>query len=83
MQRDVWNNGWTLPELRGQKLLVSVDFGTGAVTMAIAGAVLWSWPIRTYTDGITFDKKYGPVPRNNIGNAEMGGCADGQFTSLN
>ena len=35
VQRGVWKNGWTLPELRGQKFPVSVDFGTGAVTTAI------------------------------------------------
>ena len=41
-RRSVWKKGWTLPELRGQKLLVSVDFGTApvATAMAIAGAPL-------------------------------------------
>ena len=35
VRRGVWKNGWTLPDLRGEKLSVSVVFGTGAVTTAI------------------------------------------------
>ena len=51
-----------MSDLRGQKLLVSVDFGTGAVTTA------------TYTDGPPPTKRCGLVPGNNSLVAEMGGC---------
>ena len=39
-RRGVWRNGWTLPDLRGEKLPVSVDFGTEAATTAVVGTAL-------------------------------------------
>ena len=40
VRKGVWRNGWTLPDLRGQKLPVSVDFETDAATTAIVGEAL-------------------------------------------
>ena len=73
-RKDVWKNGWTLPELRDQNLPVSVGFGTAAATTAIVGGGIM---IMAYSDPhgrFTFYKKCGPLPRNRSLDAEMGGC---------
>ena len=66
------NNGWTLPELRGQKLPVSVDFGTGSVTTAIVECGIVIMACSDLQGWSTFYKKCGPVPGVNSLDAGLG-----------
>ena len=79
-EADLWadtgakgRKGWTLPDLRGQKLPVS-GFWVGSCDNGNCGGSIVIMAYLNLHGWLTFYKKCGPVPRNNSLDAEMGGC---------